>query len=151
LLGHYAEHKFTLKDECFDRCDADPRCAAACFTQPQQCRFFKYGFERANGISGATAYVKPLVSEALADEHKLTEMYTVVKNKKLRNPYDTIDTLTLAQCFKLCKSSRMCGGASFTSDPKWMNNCFLFKSANVTESEDRDGDFYWTSYIKKKA
>jgi hypothetical protein len=137
------------QDECFDKCDGESRCAAACITPFAQCQLFNYGFERTDGITDFTSYIKPEVSEALASEGKLSIMYPVVKiNTRLVTHYDAFDTLTPAQCFKLCSASRMCGGASFTVEIERDTNCFLFKGGEFTESTDADGDLNWISYTK---
>jgi hypothetical protein len=37
LLGEYIEYNTTSQEECFiEKCDMDPRCAGACFTEPTE-------------------------------------------------------------------------------------------------------------------
>jgi hypothetical protein len=150
LLNHYVQYKIAIEDVCFGKCDEDFKCAAACLTYPDTCRLFKYGFDRADEITGATAYIKPEVTAELAiDLSTLNETYPAIKpNTRPVNFYDTFDALTPSQCFKQCKMSRMCAAASFTSDNKYLNNCYLIKSDSFKESDDRDLIESWTSYVK---
>jgi hypothetical protein len=144
--------KITNKDTCFGRCDADPRCAAACLTQPDQCRLFKYGFERADEISGSTAYIKPEVVDALASASQLSDRFPgLMPNTKLVNHYDAFDTLTPFKCFSTCKGIPSCDAASFTTENSQPFSCFLFKKNQYTVSEERDGVNLWTSYTKVTA
>jgi hypothetical protein len=63
LYGEYITHYRTFnEDECFDICDVETKCAAACFTNSDTCRFFRFGFEGQAGQTSATAYIKPEVS-----------------------------------------------------------------------------------------
>jgi hypothetical protein len=150
LYEHFAQFNTTSQDKCFDKCDADPRCAAACLTQPGQCRLFKYGFDQADGISGSTAYIKPEVTAALASASQLSDKFPGLKpNTKLVNHYDAFDTLTPFKCFNSCKKIPSCDAASFTIDNSQPFNCFLFKKNQYTVSGDRDSVDLWTSFAKE--
>jgi hypothetical protein len=151
LLGHYGEFKTQSQDECIGKCDADFKCAAACFAYPAQCRLFKFGFEQINEISGSTAYIKPEVAAELASIDTLGDKYPTIKqNVKLANFMDHFDSLTPSQCFKQCKVSRSCGAASFTTETKWLHNCYFYSPGAFKESTNPDGAEFWTSYVKPK-
>jgi hypothetical protein len=150
LLGHYAEFKTVSgQTDCFDKCDEDPRCAAASLTvlpDISSCRLFKFGFDMSEGIRGTNAYIKPEVSEELLTMSTLNEMFPVIRaNTKLVNPYDMVDALTPSQCFKPCTVSRECAAASFTTETKYVYNCYMYKKGQFRE--DAQGEF-WTSYVK---
>jgi hypothetical protein len=150
LLNHYTEYESATADECFDLCDVDKVCAAACFVFPGKCRLFKFGFKRVSQRDGeeeSTAYVKPEVDEEMSSIDKLSFKFPLVKqNTKLLGHYTSFDTLTPSECFKACKLSRRCGGATFTTDATFSNNCHLSRddksAADAIEAE------MWTSYTK---
>jgi hypothetical protein len=165
LFGHYAESRqsSSLPNECFDKCDDDFRCAAACFTLPDECRFYKFGFEQLSDevTSGSTSYVKREVLNAMASMDKLNNTFSVVKSKaRLIGRLQGFDTLTPAQCFRACRASGECSAASFTVDTTWENNCFLTRDEHfvVMEGDNRIGNLtsgfgikteYWMTYFKR--
>jgi hypothetical protein len=100
---------------------------------------------------GSTAYIKPLVAAEITDSRKLADEFAEIKPRtKLANYYDAFDTLIPSQCFKLCKESKVCGAASFTTDPECLFNCFLFRPAEfVKQTNLKAFEFdFWTSYMK---
>jgi hypothetical protein len=149
LQGHYAEHSNVSQNACFAMCSEDFRCAAACCIYPDVCRLFKYGFERADGIVGSTAYVKPEVVREMAGQ--LGDVFPNVRHSiRFTNEYDLFDTLTPSQCFRQCNNSKRCGGASFTTDNQWVNNCYLYKTGQFQISDNKEGIEFWTSFTKAK-
>jgi hypothetical protein len=150
LFGHYAVLKASTTYECFARCDADLKCAAACLIQPSGCLLYKYGFEETSRINGATAYIKPeVVAELALGADKLNYRFPIVHQAtRLINHYDMFDTLTPSQCFDTCKQSWRCGAAAFSGDNKWLYNCQLYRSGQFKVGSYQEGDELWTSYIK---
>jgi hypothetical protein len=129
----------TTSDQCFDKCDADFRCAAACFTFPNECRFYKFGFESIVNSVGSCAYIRPEVRDEMSANNidKLNQTFPIVKTStRLFGHYHNFDTLTPAHCFKVCASSTRCGGATFTTDNnnKFPHNCFLCQRLQFTQS-----------------
>jgi hypothetical protein len=157
LLGHYAEHKISSRDDCFSTCDTEgSKCAAACLTLPDQCQLFKFGFEQIGESSGSTAYIKSEVRKELAETmDSMNEKFPLVRgNKKLIGHYQSSDTLTPSQCFNKCKQSPDCAGASFTIDTNWPSNCYFSAAGKFTESSSQTtgklNTQLWTSYTKQE-
>jgi hypothetical protein len=153
--GFYAQQNTTTADECFDKCDADFRCAAACYTSPFECRFYKFGFKVRPYFGGSSTYIKPEVIDELAvnNNDKLSRTFPVVKTStRLFGHYKDLDTLTPAHCFNSCVLSKRCGGATFTTDRKWPHNCFLCDRFRFTQSSEVNDSAvsaeFWTSYIE---
>jgi hypothetical protein len=149
LYNHFARYKAVNSRDCFDKCDADFKCAAACFTLPSACRLYKYGFERVAGVSDSTAYVKEKVSRAMSESELSAAYPVVVRARKLvgENMYN-FDTLTPEQCFRACKVSKVCGAAAFTAEIHELYNCYLFKSDGFKQKVTSVESEYWTAYMK---
>jgi hypothetical protein len=144
--------KISDQDECFDKCDEDPSCAAVCLTHPDKCRFFKFGFELLTGTADSTAYIKPQVAADMSQSSmgKLNSRFPIVKlSTKFSNHFVSQDMLTPSMCFSACRIVVKCGAASFTTDPKSERNCFMFRPGEFTESHTAgvDSDL-WISYKK---
>jgi hypothetical protein len=146
LVKHYKEFDSTSQDECFETCDIDNVCAAACHLSPNTCRFFKLGFEQLNGNPGSSAYIKPEVKPEITNTLKLNDTFPLVKlNTKLISFYYELDTLAPSQCFLACQQITNCGGASFTKDTNLSHNCFLSRpGSNVTTH------MMWISFTKSE-
>jgi hypothetical protein len=154
LIGNYEFNKTASQEECYNICDEDFRCAAACFTFPTECRFYKFGFEQLSESVGSTAYIKPEVKSEMSILDKLTDTFPLVKqHTRLNGYYHNFDTLTPSECFRACKKSAKCGGASFTFETKWRYNCFLCRAGEFTEIVDKEDDSsdLWTSYTKSSS
>jgi hypothetical protein len=152
LIGHSGGYNASSYDECFDKCDADPKCAAACFTVTISrkvgetrplCFSYKFGFnQKVSTVMAWTAYIKPEVNKELANTDMLKKEFPkVTRRRKLLNHYDAFDTLTPSQCFRTCKLSFKCGAASFTADLVWTYNCFLFRHGEFKVSSFSDFKF----------
>jgi hypothetical protein len=134
--------------DCFDKCEADAKCAAASFQSPE-CSLLKFGFEKESDVSDCTAYIKLEVVVDMTGMEKLTNKFPIVKLKtRLLGFYSNIDTLTPSQCFDTCKASSDCGGATFTTDAKKPKNCFISHPGSFTESTSKFLSELWTSYTK---
>jgi hypothetical protein len=150
LIGNvYAKHEAASQEECFDMCDADSKCAAACFCiTTSKCNLHKFGFTTLQvDIEQWSSYIKP----AVVNEQDIlkSDVQVVKESTRFVNSYDSFDTLTPSQCFKQCKAKSGCGAASFTTDIKQAFNCFFFKSGEFTASDDKDMIDSWSSYSKE--
>jgi hypothetical protein len=162
LVGNYAQEKTTTSDECFDKCDAELRCAAACFTLTNECLFYKFGFKIRTNYTGSCAYIKPQVNDEMAanNNDKLNRTFPLVKtNTRIfgvnYHVFDMFDTLTPSECFNACAQRKKCSGASFTIDHKRPHNCLLCHRLHFTPSTTYSKlnipevpALFWTSYIK---
>jgi hypothetical protein len=158
LAGHYEEPKTSSTDECFEICDADESCAAACLTLPGQCRLFRFGFETIGNTSESTAYVKPEVAADMANMSSLINKFPTVKMRtKILNFYHRFSAMTPSRCFNACKQSASCGGASFSGKPADSFNCYLCRAEHATDASRvvAEGNSLkvntdmWTAYFKE--
>jgi hypothetical protein len=164
LTGHFAEYEADTSKDCFDKCDADSKCAATCFFTKldemnemnetiSNCLVYKYGFNRTEANDSWTAYIKPDVE--VEDPELLGQNFLTVKpNTRFAGHhecYNNFDALTPSLCFKQCKLSVMCGAASFTTDIEFFHNCFQFKrGTSFNSTEDLLPESKWVSFVKEK-
>jgi hypothetical protein len=146
LVDQYSTKTTTTVAECFDQCDSDERCGAACFTLPTQCRLSQIGFAQVTSV-GSTAYIKPDVSDEMANMDTLGIEFPVVKQRtRLSNHYGNVYKLKPSLCFADCQESEKCGAATFTFYDQWSLNCFYFEAEKYGEGSDDK----WISYFKKE-
>jgi hypothetical protein len=145
LFGNvFAKHDTSNASECFDKCDADVRCAAAC-SKKSECDLLKYGFEKVQSDAW-TSYTKPEVSYEIANFDRLAGELSIKYSTRFTKAYEGSDTLTPSLCFRRCNESVDCAAASFTVDPKSQQNCFLYKKGVYGLSgEDKE---FWVSFVK---
>jgi hypothetical protein len=156
LNGYNTESKTSSSTECFDKCDAEVMCAAACFTLPNTCRLLRYGFNQTDDNTlNSVSYIKAIVvTEIYIGEPKWNTTFPVVQSKtRFFKHYDLLSVTTPSQCFKKCKESVECDGASFTTDPTWSVNCALFHPGEFTDQTQSPlgydlGLDMWMSYRK---
>jgi hypothetical protein len=153
LSGQEKQLQFDTASDCFNNCELNPECAGACFKsgggqRPSQCLVFKYGFVRRYPSLGWSGFIKPLVSEDMANIDKLTEKFPIVKlDTRFTKSFDQFNTLTPSQCFHACKQSVRCAAASFSKNSNWSDNCLIFKRG-VYEESDMEVE-HWISYVKE--
>jgi hypothetical protein len=147
LQEPFAIFKTISEEGCFDKCDADPKCAAACLTVPLTCRLFKYGFQQVNSIGGSSSYIKAQVLAELNSQ--LAVKFPTIKPRTMfLNYYDAFDTITPSLCFATCTASQACAAASFTTGVKYLFNCYMYKSGQYRTSQSAEGIELWTSFTK---
>jgi hypothetical protein len=155
--------------ECFAKCDADDKCAAASFLTSEsenraermlpisftttECSLHKFGFvkkvQEASETDEWTSYIKSEVSKYLEDVDILTIEFPLVQQRqRLINFYNNSNALTPLQCFRACNESIECAAASFTTDIHWSCNCYFFREGEYKEAEDMTGIKMWTSFVK---
>jgi hypothetical protein len=155
LLDKFKDVKIESQADCFDECDEDLKCTAACFKIPNKCTLHKFGFEKVTtNSSGWSSYIKPEVVAEIAVLHKLNETFPLIRQQtRLFGHYQSFNTLSPSRCFAVCQQSSRCAAASFTIDTDWLYNCYLFKAGQYTASRDvSDPDVkadMWTSFLIK--
>jgi hypothetical protein len=158
LTGLSTASRAVSEDSCFSKCESNSKCAAAGYFNKKSssssssptCFFFKFGFEQRYPSRGWTAFVKPEVSDDMANMDTLTEKFPFVYlDTRYANSYGRFNALAPSECFKACQQSARCGAASFTTNASWSENCLLFKQDDFrTTSEDAE---LWISYLKKSS
>jgi hypothetical protein len=131
-------------------------CAAGCFIKPDSCRLLRFDFERADKSSEFFSYIKPVVAAEMSLElSKLNATFPIIEpNTRFYRHYDLASTATPSQCFKLCKESDRCAGASFTTtELTWSINCGLFRADEFIDNTQMNETVpeleFWTSYRKE--
>jgi hypothetical protein len=148
----YAKSRVASVDDCFEKCEADVRCAAASFT-PSDCYLHKFGFVHKVLDSGAwTAFVKLAVSE---DADKLSERFPTAKqNTRYTSGSGSgstgLNVLTPSLCFKQCAERDECAAASFTTNIYSDRNCYMFAENEFVKSDDPEEIDTWVSYSKPR-
>jgi hypothetical protein len=165
LIGHYDQHDLPTNIDCFERCNSDPKCAAACFTTLSDesgeastlCYSFKFGFRKKTVLDGSSAYIKPEVARETKQLSSLGDEFPTVKQNARYSTtyqhYDNFDALTPAQCFKQCKASRICSAASFSMNTETEQNCFIYtrRRGTASDTENPVSANKWILYRKELA
>jgi hypothetical protein len=91
-----------------------------------------------------------VIKDMLMSTEAISAVYPIVKAKTMLSGIylSHVDTITPSQCFSMCRGDARCGGASFTSDYRYIHNCYFHTAENLQLSKTTEKIDLWTSYIK---